>query len=214
MRIARSAGIAAVILGILIASTLALAQTGSGDEESVQSLLLGSLDCRAPCWMGVEVGVTRRDDAAQLLRSHPWVARVVVTDTAVIWRWNGQQPALINGAQDGLFKVTNGIVKQVRIQTNIPFGEVWLLLSRPDHTLLVRPLSRYSAFQIAGYADPGIQVISSISCPIDPAGFWWATITLGMGEIWTTEALNGRTFDIYDQSGWWRSLRHCSVIGN
>jgi hypothetical protein len=30
-----------------------------------------------------------------------------------------------------------------------------------------------------------------------------------MGEIWSTEALNGRGFDIYRAPSWWQRLRFC-----
>ncbi|MDZ4766408.1 MAG: hypothetical protein SGI73_17845 [Chloroflexota bacterium] len=165
-----------------------------------------------PCWAGIRVGVTTRADAEAILGAHPWVGRVFSGATQLSWRWNGTQPALIDGARDGLIGLGAGVVQRLRIQTTVRYGEMWGALGAPDDALLVRPVSRYAAFQISMYdfeRPNALMVISSFGCPVTPREFWTSTTTLGMGDVWTTEALNGIRFDIYEQPGWWGRLRRC-----
>jgi hypothetical protein len=194
-----------LILTLLIALLIGGLRSGAYTDD-LYGLIVPH--CTTPCWQGIEIGVTTREEATRILETHPWVAQVFHTRLAVTWRWNGSQPAIFNSAKDGLLQIGGNVVRQLRIQTLIPFGEVWLVLGRPDDARLVRPFTRYSAYQIVGY-DLGIQVISSMSCPVEPKILWMAPITLGMGDIWTTEALNTRQFDMYRASNWWDRLRSC-----
>jgi hypothetical protein len=178
------------------------------DNADLRQLLLPSPGCASACWNGIEIGVTTREEATRILEMSPWVAAVFQTPLAVTWRWSGKQPPEINGERDGLLQIGNNRVRQIRIQTLVPFGDVWLLLDRPDNARLVLTLTRSSAYQIASY-DEGIRAISTIGCSVTPEAFWTAPITLGMGDIWSTEALNGRGFDIYGAASWWHRLRFC-----
>jgi hypothetical protein len=161
------------------------------------------------CWQGICVGVSRRDDVLRTLEAHPWVGEIFQTDLHISWHWSGIQPRLIDDSQDGLLRVTGGVVRQVRVRTLVPFGDIWVSLDQPDAALLVRPVSRFSVYQIAMYEREGVQAITTISCPTNPDAFWKATATFGFGELWTTEAINGIRFDIYDTSSWWGNLRRC-----
>jgi hypothetical protein len=143
------------------------------------------------------------------LLASPWVAQDYLTPIAVTWHWSGQQPPLIDGTKDGFFQITGGVVTQIRIETLIPFGAVWLLLNRPDDARLAQPLTRMSAFQIAAYETVGVEAMSTFDCPVTPSTFWMATITLGMGKIWPVEALDSHNFNIYHATNWWRNLRNC-----
>jgi hypothetical protein len=42
-----------------------------------------------------------------------------------------------------------------------------------------------------------------------PGVFWAAKATLGLGDIWTTEAINGTDFSIFGTRGWWQRARYC-----
>jgi hypothetical protein len=197
-----------VLLVALSAVLIGVAYSQPADRSALGVLILPDAACRTPCWQGIEIGVTTRQQAMDLLEAHPWVAQVYQTSLAVTWRWNGSQPALFNGEKDGLLQIRGGLVRQIRIQTLIPFGDAWLLLGRPDDARIVQPVSRFSAYQIAAY-NVGIQAISSMECPVTPENFWSGHITLGMGEIWSTEALNSRSLNIYHIPFWWNRLRYC-----
>jgi hypothetical protein len=206
------------MVSVLLKLTLILVAVGSalvsavhqpqGEDVGLRRLLLPAPGCASGCWNGIEIGVTTREEATRILETSPWVAEVFQTPLTVTWRWNGEQPPEINGERDGLMQIGNNRVRQIRIQTLIPFGDVWLLLDRPDNTQLVMTLTRSSAYQIASY-DEGIRAISTIGCSVTPTVFWSTPITLGIGDIWSTEALNGRGFDIYQSASWWHRLRFC-----
>jgi hypothetical protein len=174
------------------------------DDKGLHLLL-----AEGECWQGICVDVSRRDDVLRTLESHPWVGEIFETDLHISWRWSGSQPSMIDASQDGLLRITGGIVRQIRVRTHLRFGDVWMALDRPDGAVLVRPVSRYSVYQMALYELEGLQAITTINCPIDPDSFWMATTTFGYGELHTTEAINGIRFDIYDTSSWWRNLRRC-----
>lgn len=197
-----------LILTALAALLIGIAGIRTPGDDDLGTLILPSSDCAHACWNGIEIGVTTREEAMHILETSPWVEQVSQTSLTVTWRWSGTQPPQINGAKDGLLQIGNNIVRQIRIQTLIPFGDVWLLLDRPDNARLVELLSGANTYQIASY-DVGIQVISTIGCSVTPTRFWSAPVTLGMGEIWSMEALNGRGFDIYRAPSWWQRLRFC-----
>jgi hypothetical protein len=161
------------------------------------------------CWQEICVDVTTRAEALRTLNTSDWVGEIFQTDLHISWRWSGAQPALIDASQDGLLRVQGGVVRQVRVRTHIPFGDVWMSLRQPDDALLVRPVSRFSAYQIALYEEEGVQTISTIRCPTSPYEFWNATTTFGFGELWLTDAINSIQFDIYGMESWWESLRRC-----
>lgn len=198
----------ALSLTVLAVALVGVAQSLPPADDTVGTLILPATDCVNACWNGIEIGRTTRQEAVEILTASPWVERTFETSMTVTWRWNGTQPPEINGTRDGVLQIGNNLVRQIRIQTRIPLGEVWLLLDRPDYVRLVQPLTRSSSYQIASY-DVGIQVISTLGCSITPERFWTSPITLGMGDIWSTEALNGRGFDIYHTSSWWDRLRFC-----
>ncbi|MDX2139910.1 MAG: hypothetical protein SF123_17625 [Chloroflexota bacterium] len=178
-------------------------------DDDLRALLLPPTDCAAPCWQGLRPGETSADDAEALLRAHPWVADINRTATHLSWHWNGRQPNAIDGTARGLIYLNSGRVGTLRIALTVPFGDIWALFKSPDDALLVRPVSRSSAYQIVDYAQAGIQVVSSLSCPVNPTVYWNGTTTLHLGEALLTEELNSVPYDVFQQGGWWRWLRTC-----
>jgi hypothetical protein len=192
-----------------LVALLGLLRVQPGENAALRGLFMPPPGCSAPCWQGIQLGVTTKDEALTILNNHPWIGQIFIGDTQISWRWSGHQPALLDGQRDGLIGLRGGVARLLRLQTRVQFGEFWALLGRPDGALLVRPLTRYSAFQIVEYEDAAILVISAVNCPATPVDFWSSTATLGMGEVWTSEAINGIDFNVYGLSGWWRPLRQC-----
>lgn len=163
----------------------------------------------SPCWLGIRVGETRRAEALTLLRDHPWIGDIHQTETVLSWRWSGEQPAAINDAQAGLIGLLGDYVYRIRIQTRLPYGEVWVILGAPTDALLVSPVSRSQAYQLLEYEGLSARVIGDLSCPVTPTSLWSSPIVLGMGNLWQTEGINAVSFSIYHHTGWWRNLRYC-----
>lgn len=201
----------ALVVGLACAAAIALARAQRDDHDPVRSMLAPTDDCPpgTPCWMGITPGVTTAAEAAALLRAHPWVSRVVESEHLITWSWNGRQPAAVDARQDGLLGLRGGRVQTMRVQTMLPFGEVWAALDAPDTALLVRPVSRSVAFQIVTYGQQAVQVISSLGCPARPGRMWFGAVSIGRGALWTTEIINGFDFDVYQSPGWWEPVRRC-----
>jgi hypothetical protein len=169
-----------------------------------------SSDSEHPCWMGIVIGRTPYEVALDTLNEHPWVDTLYTGPGLISWSWSGLQPAAINAMQNGLLSVTgNGVARQMRLLTTITFGDIWLTYGPPDHSLLVRPLSRSSSYQIGFYDSAFMQAITDVGCPAQPQVFWFSQALIGRGELWSTENINGVTFDIYELPNWWRRLRGC-----
>jgi hypothetical protein len=200
---------AAAGLCLLLISLVGLARAQPNDDSAVRALFTPPPGCATPCWQGIEIGQATKAEALAILDEHPWIGQIFASDTQISWRWSGAQPALLDGTRDGLIGLRGGVVRLIRLGTTVPFGNFWVLLQQPDEALLVRPLTRFSAFQIVQYRVPGIYIISGVNCPASPAQFWGSTTTLGMGETWTSEAVNSVDFNIYAAEGWWRALRRC-----
>jgi hypothetical protein len=196
-----------LVLIALTAGLIGVVRSQPSDSQPLYDLIVQ--DCEAPCWQGIKTDVTTREEATAILQASPWVAQIYQTPIAVTWRWSGRQPALIDGTKDGLLQLVGSRVTQIRIQTLVPFGDVWLLLDRPDDARLAQPLTRFTAYQIAAYKSLGMEAMITFDCPVTPSVFWSANITLGLGKIWSTEALNSRSLNIYHSASWWWLLRDC-----
>jgi hypothetical protein len=153
MGINRGAGelMTAVILRLALAlAGLICAQPYDG--RALAAFVSPPNGCPIPCWQGIRPGVTTAVEALYLLEQNPWVGQIKRGEFVISWTWSGQQPPFVDAAHEGLLGLTGGIVRQVRIQTLIPFGDLWALLRPPERARLVRPLSRASAYQIAWFS--------------------------------------------------------------
>ena len=73
-------------------------------------------------------------------------------------------------------------------------------------------MNRSSAYPIVTWDNPAVQVIRNLSCPGRPDRLWSSIVSVGRGEIWTTEAINGLDFDVYKSPGWWGPVRQCRPV--
>ncbi len=199
---------ALLFIGIFVAMIGAVsARSYNGD--AIRDVFVMPETCAAPCWNDIQVGVTTRAAALEALRAHAWIEQVYEQPSFLSWAWNGQQPAIIDGARDGLISLERGVVTQIRIQTTIPYGAMWLTFAPPENALMIRPVSRSTSFQIFSYEAERFQVIATLGCPATPKRLWYSTVTIGMGELWGTESLNSIPFDVYEVAGWWAYLHPC-----
>ena len=201
----------ALLTALLFGAAVGLIRAQPTSDEAVRLALDPTPDCPADaaCWMGITPGITTAREAAERLRVHPWVAEVLESEGGTAWTWSGQQPAFITPDRYGLLAVQGGKIITMRIQTTLPFGEVWAAWQAPTNSLLIRAMSRSSAYQIATWTDSALQVISNLSCPGRPDVLWKSAVSVGRGDIWTTEAINGFDFDVFGSPGWWDSVRQC-----
>lgn len=182
------------------------------DRRSWDVVASGDLcaaDEAARCWQGIRVGETTRAEALSILGEHPWVLRTFETSITVSWRWNGQQPDAIDGRNDGVLRIDRDVVTLIRVHTQLQFGDIWLAFGAPDDAILVRPASRSATYQVVEYDSEAMHIVSTIGCPVSPQQFWVQPVTMGIGDVWFTEAIHGARFDVFNGDSWWRRLRRC-----
>lgn len=200
--------LAGLMVGVFTLA-LGVVRAGITPDSSLRAALEASENCPAPCWLGIRPDITSAREAEILLRAHPWIVDLSASPAIIAWHWSASAPAYIDTARQGLLYVANQQVKTVRVPLRVPFGDVWAIFGVPSRTLLVRPVSRTTAYQIASYEELGVGVISSLSCPAGPTVFWTSLTTLHLGDLTHSDLMNSSPYEIFGQPGWWRWLHSC-----
>jgi hypothetical protein len=174
---------AAFGLALGFALLIAIIVAQRSDDSNLRQFLLPPDGCPIPCWQGIRPGVTRWDEANQLLKSHPWVQLVVYypgmdsNSGLITWTWSEAHPVDINANRVGTLWVENGVVKAIDIPTTIPFGQIWLLLQRPEQgIILTTSVQPRRVEHHAAYLSGTLELTSSALCPLEPSTFWQATV--------------------------------------
>ncbi len=139
-------------------------------------------DCSAPCFMGIQPGVTSATEAYALLAAHPWVAKVdfgpgsfadMMSKPGLIhWTWSGKQPDWIDPSRPGTLTAASGRVDSLVIQSTIPLGAVTLALGAPgsQRIFTTAPSSpSASASYVMVYPESRLWISVGAACPLDPA---------------------------------------------
>lgn len=163
------------------------------DDHDLRMLLLPE-DCPAPCFMGIQPGLTTPDEAIDLLQKHEWVARNSVRRTAggeVLWAWNGQQPAVINSNEPPLLIVWAAnremqVVNGIQLPLKLPVGYAFLELGEPAVLGVGQANNHNRASVIALYDLHALEVWAQVACPVSrrkflesPLNLFWISIPDG-----------------------------------
>lgn len=154
-----------ILFAVLWLSALGVIRARPYDDAAIRAML-GTHDCvdvvgaaARPCFMGILVGVTVRDEALAVLAAHPWVDEISESGTVISWSWSGAQPGLIDASQDGLISLSsNGRTRQMRILTRMEFGDVWLSQGAPGQPQYRLPDQLFYRGQRAGHHHAGLSV--------------------------------------------------------
>lgn len=187
----RLIGLLAAGLALAFAAFLAAAHAQPTDDDL--RIFLPPDDCAAPCWEGIQPGVTTLNEAITRLRANPWIERVYVKSDApftfLYVDWSQQAPAFAENVSLRLptyMWVRRNTIQLIVIPTLIPYGEIWSLLGAPSagdfavsgyrHTMTPgnRPNTRHTAV----YFDGQVTVDTRVFCPVSPALFWNAPVTI------------------------------------
>lgn len=107
------------------------------DDHELRELLLPK-GCPAPCFMGIRPGLTNKNDALQILEATGWMERSeYIQERDVIritWKQNSPAWLVSNGASGSAFLwLTNGIVNQLSLETNLMIGDIQLSEGQPNY---------------------------------------------------------------------------------
>lgn len=149
------------------------------DDQRLRDLLEApDMPCPAPCLMGIQPGVTTREDALVRLQAHRWVGDVLVDDTQIAWRWSGQQPEALTPRLRGfLFRRSNArpdVEMMVLGVDGITFADVAALLGAPDEGFpgVNAYLDGTELNLIYDYPDGLLQFRGMLECPQHFLSLW------------------------------------------
>ncbi|HVU12248.1 MAG TPA: hypothetical protein VHD90_13275 [Phototrophicaceae bacterium] len=170
---------AALLLLCLIALSLIVLQPN--DNAALRSFFNPPPGCAAPCFLGIRLGVTTQEEAAQILHRQPWVDTITLTSSDMLtWTWNGQQPAFVSSyssdAQLGTIEFAQGVASRISLNTSIRWGDVLIARSAPDRNFVLNAVAqdgfRYE-MTFGAYRDQGFQVEAITACPIQSRDDLW-----------------------------------------
>lgn len=135
-------------LVMLLTAGMVIIHAQPADHADLDALLMPQ-DCSAPCFLGIHPGTTTSSEAIDLLQSDDRVGAIVPYYIApgtnmqhlvglVYWDWKADAPVWFRAAPDillghsGAFNTLDGVVQDISVATNIPFGSIRLALGKPS----------------------------------------------------------------------------------
>jgi hypothetical protein len=165
-------------------------------DNNLRTLLIPER-CLAPCFMGIRPGITTVDDAISILEKHEWVAGIephfIPPENPsehyrgwVYWDWKADAPIWFRAAPDvmrghaGVFDSVDGLVVDITVATNVPFGSIRLTMGRPSgyglsftNVIITKGVFTSASLQYRGaYLEDNIQV-ETVSLCSDTARLWF-----------------------------------------
>jgi len=180
-------------------------------EDAGLRALLTTRACEPPCFMDIPLGKARASAAIDLLDGHPWVDHVIVSERFgatnrgfLSWAWNGAQPAWIDTQTEATLWVRDQVVRFVRVQTRIRFGDLWLAVGPPakgsfrveGEFLTYKPIIVHHAV----FPQLGFTAQFTSPCPYRATAFWNEPVEL---QFYATLS---ESFTDYDLRAWLRDL--------
>ncbi|MEP6986101.1 MAG: hypothetical protein ABI970_10910 [Chloroflexota bacterium] len=182
----------AFCLLFLFTGIIAVIRVQPFDDHTIRTILLPS-DCSAPCFMGIQPGVTQISEVYTLLEANPWVGKIsshIYTGCcgiALDWWWNGKQPAALENGKNTVYFVfdpATGIqkVQNVAIHTQIAAGYAILDLGAwsKDDAGALQGLDH--AYVEVFYPQQSVQVSTLVPCPLSRWRLWDAPMTMAFNR--------------------------------
>lgn len=159
----------ALILTTLFTLSIALIRAQPYDNRELRAFLIPSDDCTAPCWQGIRPGETNVFGVMELLKANNWVSTVYFENYSTFsngyirWKWSGLKPSMISSTGANNLWFDDNITQNFYIETQVHFGDVWLLLGKPDWFNIYQMSKR---IRVDGfYQDQFMMVTFEIPCP-------------------------------------------------
>lgn len=170
---------AMLLLAAVFSLVLSLVCLQPYANPDVAAFLTPPAGCEMPCWLGIRPGVTDLLAAIRLLEASPWVDHVYPPYDSingfVHWDWNPRF-SLADRESPGIIFARNGIVRSIELNTDIAFGDLWLVAGAPPMGTVA--FSRESIFRYSAYPDIGLQVTNLVRCPAYARAFWDSSVDL------------------------------------
>lgn len=161
----------AVLPFIILSATLLTIRAQPYANPDVRSFVLPE-GCPAPCFMGIQPGITKPQDAIDQLRGSNMIAKVGVSESlqTVAWFWNDNPSALLNKQEIPALFYDHHSVSSIRLYTTISLGELLLELEpMPVQRIAMRRTIPYDTYKVELYYLGNGYVLNAI---VDCHNFW------------------------------------------
>jgi hypothetical protein len=181
---------------LLFAAVILLIHLQPYDDSDLRAFLTPK-SCAAPCLMGIQLDITSKEQAIQLLRESPWVDQIELNDEAsghIWWSWSQKRSDFINptakgeltfGAQNSSRQAT---VESIQVSTNAPVGYAFLIFGNTSYTDSGPGGLLSDVFVSATYLEHYLNVWAYLQCPVSWYTFWNAPMTIEL-----TDAIRDQT---------------------
>ncbi len=138
------------------------------DDSPLRAVMTPPQDCPAPCFMGIQPGVTSTRQALRMLERHDWIARFGDRQRSrdvlmyLSWEWNDSHPYLPPGPLDNNLTGAEGTINSISVQTTIPLVELWWLYG-PPYWMQRAEVSQDQTFYFFAYPEEGLVVSVAVS---------------------------------------------------
>jgi len=185
-------------------------------------------NCFTACFMGIRPGKTTLEEAAKLLKAHPWVNQVVTLKEdnpyQMGWTWSDNAPPFLRNVRmnptspiNGEIFFDKGIVSNIGFSTHLTFGDIALAWRYPDDSQLILPglmiAPDASVLALINIEYQGFRVSGTLNCPY--AMHIWQTpirINVMANNMVDFDPSTVSTFIPVDKQNFLGSIRHASDL--
>ena len=173
---------------LLLVMTILVIHAQPYDDHTIRAILVPT-DCHAPCFMGIQPGVTRIKDVYRLLEANPWVGDIAshidsgCCTIALNWKWNGRQPANLGSSDNTIYLTYNTltgaqIVQNIALHTQTATGYAILILGTLPAAESGALQGLNNAYVEVFYRPQMMRISTTIPCPLTRWRLWQAPMTL------------------------------------
>ena len=160
-------------------------------DDSALRALLTPADCVAPCFMGIQPGISTSADALTILmqldethsvRSELNYSRPELTEL-IYWEWDRLDSIWFDPTVRGEIHIDNNHVRWIGVASRAKLGDIWQILGPPQTSSLVfNPWSeRGLVFYEGIYPNQRLRLTFFITCP--PRNFWQETASFTWANL-------------------------------
>jgi hypothetical protein len=189
----------AALLTLLFGAVIGLVRAQPYDDPVIRAFLTPPQGCDAPCFIGVQPGITPLNEAIAILESSGWIAEVEDSGRFHDLLWNGQQPEFIDDDALNYLMIRAGVVDSIRLRTRLRLGDVVALLGRPDDSFSWLTGSGSGVFYAMIYTQLGVEVSGFAPCPALRRQMWQMPVEIRLQEQNILLAYEGAGLQLIDR---------------
>jgi hypothetical protein len=168
------ARLALVLMAVFVLAITAISSLPH-DDSDVRAFLLPPEGCEAPCFLGIRIGISTKEEAIALFESQGGsitsdAGRTYFDDSVeFLWQWNGPGVRFVRSDEPIIVDVIEGKVSRLRIPLRMSLGETWLALGAPLYAAIGTSQNGTPSIGYGGvYTDYQFLISTSPLCPAGP----------------------------------------------